>query len=113
MTLKNPLKTGAYVRCPRRHELIHAWIGPSIKSETLGSTALRMECAFLSGGRFPDWTPTPFQDELVITSREAYPVIVMCACDGGTSWRVDPRRIPELLPPSGLVDVEVGRVLWL
>lgn len=112
MTLKNPLKSGAYVRCPRRHELIHAWIGPSIMSSSSGSTALRMECSYLSGRR-GDWTAAPFYYELVVTSPETHPVIVMCACEGGTSWSVDPRRIPELLPPSGMVDVEVERVLSL
>ena len=91
---------------------MHAWIGPSIKSETLGTTTLRMECAHQNAD--PDgWRDATYAYELGIDSPDIHPVVVMCPCEGGTLWSVDPRRIPELLPPSGIVDVEVGRVLWL
>lgn len=112
MTAKNPLKAGAYVRCPRRHELMHAWIGPAIASTTSSATALRMECAHQTDSR-EGWRDATYYDELGIGSPDIHPIVVMCACEGGTLWRVDPRRIPELLPTSGMVDVEVARVLWL
>ena len=110
MTAKNPLKSGAYVRCPRRHALIHAWIGPGVSPGSSGATSLRMECAH-EYRHDAGWTSAPYYVELRIASAEPYPLMVVCSCDGGTSWNVDPRLIAAKLPSSGMVDVEVECVL--
>lgn len=109
MTTKNPLKTGAYVRCPRRHKLAHAWLGSATMAGTIGESAFRLECAHLSGVR-GQLVSSPYYVEFDPALRDVHPLTVSCMCDFGTLWHIDPRIICELLPATGIVDVDVARV---